>query len=84
MAHELQQKFTKNAEEFDALMVEMLAENETLKKTTGLKEYQIAEIVNAVTECLNMKIKNMPNYTREIVRDAVVSTLENRGLRSDA
>jgi len=44
----LRQKFTENAEQFDSLMVEMLAENERFKKDAARYQYLRNADINAV------------------------------------
>jgi len=52
--------------------------------THGLKDHEIAAVINAVTTHLNARIYTLPQCLRELVSDAVVQTLENRNLRIDA
>lgn len=50
----------------------------------GLKNNEIAEIINAVTMRLHRKLPNMPQCLREMVSGAVMENLEGNGLRLDA
>ena len=49
----------------------------------GLKDHNIAQLVNLITLRLHLTLPNMPQCLREIVRGAVIEALEANELRLD-
>ena len=51
--------------------------------SAGLKDHQIAELVSAVTNQLRRRIPGLPQWTREVVAEATLTSLEAQGARLD-
>jgi len=49
----------------------------------ALKDHEIAELVNEVTQYLRMKLRNPPSHLREVVSHATVRSLGNMNARED-
>ena len=49
----------------------------------GLKDHEIALLVNAVTAKLRSRFSALPQCLREIVRESVIDELERQQLRID-
>lgn len=50
----------------------------------GLKDHEIAKLVNAVRDELNARITGLPQCLRELILGAVLKSLEDQGRRIDA
>ena len=46
----------------------------------GLKDHEIAELVNAIRDRLTDKIQGLPGCTRQIISESVVDYLESKHL----